>query len=278
MNRLDVQMLQNQIENLGDSALQRRKLGFEHDTTMQRLALDEEMKKIQEARAEAQTSHYNKMEDAQKGYFDRQDLRAQQQQQTEAMKEKQKLFESAAVLNSTGQLPDDARDQFNDFLANDEHFGATGLQLGKPDPRFTKNGNGPTAIQKALSNAQDYRTQASQAEDPDEAKRLSDYADMTESWVKKQGQFAPLKVPPTKNEMIQYDRGGHATNRVTNFTPPPTAPAPIPGGGGLPLPQTGAQPPSGAAGMVGVIRPDGTAGQIPSTNLTKALQMGYKQQ
>lgn len=111
----------------------------------------------------------------------------------EAMSEKQTLFKAATSLNATGQLDDASREKFNKFLADDEHFGTTGIQLGKPDPKYLKTQGKQPAIKMALDGANEYRQQAADATDEDEATRLNNYADLIESWAKKQGEFATPK-------------------------------------------------------------------------------------
>jgi hypothetical protein len=83
----------------------------------------------------------------------------------------------------------------------------------------------PTATQALLIGADQYRNLASQSDDPDEAKRFTDYADMLEQRAKKDGQFAPPKVTPTVQKTIQYNDAGKATNIVTAPVGMPPVPA-----------------------------------------------------
>lgn len=162
----------------------------------------------------------------------------------EKVKEKQGLFTSAIALNSTGQLSDDDRDNFNDWLSNDEHFGSTGLQLSKPDPSMQKNNQRLSAVGSAVAQAQQYRALQGQTDDEDQAKQYGNMADMLESWVKKQATGATFTPTETQNT---YDEAGHKlTSRKTAIAPPPTPGAP---GTGATNPAAGAPPMTGGPSL-----------------------------
>lgn len=77
-NRADWEMLQNSLQNLGQGFAQRRGQNMQHEQAMQRLALEQEVKKIQEARYNAQESHFSEMEVANNRRADAAEKRAGQ--------------------------------------------------------------------------------------------------------------------------------------------------------------------------------------------------------
>lgn len=236
-NRQDVQMLQEALQGLGQGFAQRRQQSAEHDTEMQKLALESQLRDIQQSRYDAQGEHFNKMEAGQQDYYNKvlenqklaqskQDDKATQVASQEDMKNKQSLLQTVIGLNATGQLSDDDRDNVNDWIAKDEHLGTTGIQLQAPDPKFQKGQNKQPATVAALNSAADFRKQAQETKDPDEATRLNDYANWTESWVKKQGTFASQVPKPTENVTNQFNALGNKVSSQKSFAAPPAPPAP----------------------------------------------------
>lgn len=270
-NRADVQMLQESIQHLGDTYAQRRQQNMAQDKAMQQLALERQMRDIQEQRSKSQEQHYGLMEARQQTYQDKalgnqsrmmqkEGDRADNQQQQAEFMNKQGLFKSVAGLNATGQLSPDARNAFNKWLSTDDHFAPTGLQIQEPDPKFQNKKFKEPAIVQAVKSAQDYRDQAAQSDDPEQQKQFLGYADMLESYSKRQGSFSPVKIPPTKVENIGLNASGKATNRVTSFVPPPAAPTPAPvapQGGFVPPAPTSPSMGGASSNEVTRITPDG---------------------
>lgn len=87
--RADVELLNNSLNNLGGNALARRKMQQEHDFEMQRLASENQMRQIQEARYNAQGEHFNRMESAQQGASDKMLGNQDRQIQLESDRDKQ---------------------------------------------------------------------------------------------------------------------------------------------------------------------------------------------
>lgn len=205
MNRADVAMLVDSLNNFGEGAMKRKQTQFQNEQAMQRLALEQQVKDIQESRYNAQQTHYNEIEKSNSRRADAADTRAQAQSDAEGLKEKADLFKSAAGLNATGALTDESRDQFNKWLSSDTHFGATGLQLKAVDPKFQKTAGKETAVVQAIKTAESYRKQADDTDDPEQKKQYLGYADLLEKAAKKQGEFAPPKAGMNKNTQLQYD-------------------------------------------------------------------------
>lgn len=63
-SRLDVEMLLNQMNQLGESGLKRRQLAQQHESEMSRMALEQQMRDIQQSRYDAQQAHFNTMEES----------------------------------------------------------------------------------------------------------------------------------------------------------------------------------------------------------------------
>jgi hypothetical protein len=220
MNRADVALVNNQLDELGNAFLRNRQLEQEKnirqqeaDAATMRAQGDLEFRK-------AQQQHYNQIEDKQS------DLDKLRQNQL-AAQQKQGLFQSVVALNATGQLSDDARDDFNDWLAADEHFGPTGLQIKVPDNPNTKNKD--AAVVNAIKSAKQYRDLAKAASDPDQAAEFNSYADKLEAWVTKQGEFKPAEgfeettTKPTIDPLTGKQTG--VSTATKRRTPIPAGPA-----------------------------------------------------
>lgn len=226
MNRLDVEMLNRSLGGLGDSFAQRRQQEFQQQQAMQRLALEQSMRGDQQQHYQNEEETNKRRESNEVGFHAQTLKNESDRNDIQGLQQKQAFFQSVAGLNATGQLPDEARDDFNDWLKNDDHFGATGLQIQKPDPQFQKNGNKEAAIVNATKTALSYHQQATESDDPDEKKQLEDYATKLDSWIEKQGKFAPPKPGSVTDENIELDKDGHATRKTKTVTPL-TPPAPI---------------------------------------------------
>jgi hypothetical protein len=61
-NRQDVEMLQNALQTLGQGAFERNQAQRQAQLEMQRIALEQQMRDVQEKRYDAQSSHYATME------------------------------------------------------------------------------------------------------------------------------------------------------------------------------------------------------------------------
>ena len=84
-------MLQNSLQNLGQGAMQRRQVQNEQERAMQQLALETQLRDIQQSRYDAQTAHYSQLEDkadaANQNAADRNSILAQSES------DKMKIFE-----------------------------------------------------------------------------------------------------------------------------------------------------------------------------------------
>jgi YD repeat-containing protein len=65
LNREDVAMLNQSLQAIGQSALQRRQMAAEREMEMQRLALESQLRDIQEARYDQNTAYQNRLMDRQ---------------------------------------------------------------------------------------------------------------------------------------------------------------------------------------------------------------------
>lgn len=315
----DVAMLQGAIQNAGQGALQRRQMNQQHAAEMERLALESQMRDVMQARAEAQGQHFQTMEEQNQHNADTRQQAEQDRtdklQSAADINSKQEMFKSIAALNATGQLTDEGRKKFNDFLAKDEHFGPAGIQLQVPDPKLQKSANKPSALASTIQTAQNYRQQAEDTDDPNEKAQFTHYADMLEKAVDKQSKFAsevPKSGSTTANE---YDAAGHKVKSTTSPLVPPapvTPAAPSPAGSqtfdfnpssmapqtdqmanpglppqvqsilnpGKPIPSGGGMPIiTSAQPQVGqkvrVRHPNGQTGLIPAEQLPQAIQQGF---
>jgi len=70
MNFNDVRLLNESIQNAGSDALRRRAMSQEHEALMQRLALEAQLRDIQGQRYDAQSAHYQTMEEKQDNITD----------------------------------------------------------------------------------------------------------------------------------------------------------------------------------------------------------------
>ena len=91
MNRQDVEMLQQSLQNLGQGALQRRELELNHQRQMQQIALEQQMRELQEKRYDAYIGHNQTMEDRLQNANEANERRNQILAQTED--DKVKIFE-----------------------------------------------------------------------------------------------------------------------------------------------------------------------------------------
>lgn len=154
--------------------------------------------------------------------------RAGEQSAQQAAQQKQGLLQSVIQLNASGSLDDASLQGVNDWLRSDEHFGQTGIQISKPT-NPTGKGRGESAVVNALKQAEMYKQQAAQSEDPAEQQQFNQYATMLEGWVKHAGSFAPAqgfvttKVTPETNPLTGKPTGGSITNTTTKT--PITSPA-----------------------------------------------------
>lgn len=94
------------------------------------------------------------------------------------MKNKIGMFHAIAALNTTGDLSDAGRKEFNDWLSNDDDFGSTGIQLQAPNN--PKNAKKASALEATVAAIKNYRDMAANATG-DDAKDFNHYADLLES-------------------------------------------------------------------------------------------------
>lgn len=261
-NRADVEMLNNAISGLGNSFAQRRQQQFEREQAMQRLALESQLRDIQEARYNAQGEHFNKMESAQQDYYNK--VLTNQQTRDKVSDERNAALDKAAGLKQAvedfkeaqqamassvqrigqqvkaGKISNDDANQY--FLGTMDSMPDAIKQKMQQTPEFQMVHAGKFDWATAASPPQPNITTtpggAEIAIDPKTGavKNLTHGKD-------------PNALPPTKVTEIQRNAAGQATNQVTRFSPsagypPPPKPAsvqPIPGGGGKPV----ATPPPG---------------------------------
>lgn len=261
MNRADVELLQNSLVNLGNSAQTRRQEQFAHDSEMKREALESQLRDIQQSRYDAQSAHFSNMEDtaaaknvilaqseADKTKIAEEGKIAAQKfsQGQDGMKQLTQTLRANRLANqqdpSKGMTQEEATDAFqtalkgvdpaiHDQMMQNPQYSA--LYSGKIDfgtiPQLDAKGNPvggapqkQSALVEATAQVDAYRQKAAQTDDPDEQAKYNHLADLVEDGVKKLG-AGYVKPPPAPIQIQkQYDAGGHMTNQVTA---PLTAPA-----------------------------------------------------
>ena len=271
MNRADVALVDQQVNQFGDTLLREATMKNESAYRQAELKYRQLAEQAQVQRYQAQQEHWNQMEKQQGNTAAKSEantaalLQQRQGEQAQAgnqqeLQNKQRMFQNALSLNSSGGLSDDARNDFNDWLSDDEHFGPTGIQISKPDPSMLPKGAAGirhSAAVDALNQAQGYRSQAALLDDGDPDKdQFNSYAEMLENAARKAGSGPQAR--PAETTTIKRDAMGREIERTR---------APVGGSG------SGA----GAAPPVGVLHPDGrTTGTVPADQLQAAIAQGYK--
>lgn len=134
------------------------------------------------------------------------------------VKQKQAFLHAAMSLNATGQMDEETRKEFNDWLSSDPDMSATGMQIQKPvNP---KTGQKNSALEATVSAIKQYRAQAMAAEtggDTDAATENNHYADLLEKNLP-----AAVKSTPSPKEgrveIISGNKGGEPFSETNTIT------------------------------------------------------------
>lgn len=241
MNREDIRLLDNSIDNLGNSFERKRNENNQHDIQMQRLALEQQMQQSNLTRNAAETEHIKGENQGKVTTYLADPADPESGMQFSGSTQQLQTILDAAdkagkPLKQFSQAPQ------KDFAATYKLGGATyafhsqegasnfekamsGKGIDVNDPKYSgANGGKKPAVSQALEDAQGYREKASASDDPDEAKQWNEYADYLESFAKKSGQFKPPTIPPNSDESYDYDAAGHKTGAHKTFTNPNTPP------------------------------------------------------
>lgn len=239
----DVELLQNALQNAGESAMRRKQLSAQQQMEMQRLALESQLRDIQEARYQAQGEHFNEMQAsqnrlaaAQQEHFNqiekqyglkstlasldsaRQDL--QQGLQGLALDDKMTPEQKSAYFKqSVDSIGDEGmkkqllvNPQFNAIYSGQANWGSIAQQV---QAARGANGDRPGATQQQIEAWRKAQADADDSGDPKD----QEYADLLKNTLSN----APK---PTQQTVKQYDEKGHPTNSITSFSLPGAAPAP----------------------------------------------------
>ena len=239
--------------------MQQRANEAELDREMKQQLMDEQVAQRREA-TQARQSFYNaRQTEADATAKARQDV-ATTAQQRAALQDKQMLLQQAIQLNSTGQLTDEGRQNFNDWLSGDEHFGVTGLQLQAP-PQKAPPQAGQNSVAGALQQADKWRQQAAGLADGDPNKdRFNKYADTLE------GSVDPAAVAEI-SQTVGGDLSGKGGITIKRKVPSSQVQTQAPAAGAAP-----GLPPQ----KVRMQRSDGSFGFVPGNQVQTALTAGYK--
>ncbi len=184
-NRNDVELLNNSINNLGQSFANRRKEDSAEthqraDEAYRQRLLDQEIERQKSAQAHygAEEQHFKNME---------------QGQQAAAMdKDDQETFKTLTQLNASGALGN--RDQVNAWLKNHPKWGKVGMALQaptqKPQPQL-----GQSSVAQALQVADSYAARADSEPDPAKKQSLLDSEKILRESAKQAAEPRP-KVDP----------------------------------------------------------------------------------
>lgn len=295
ITRFDAEMLQNSIQNTGEQALKRNALAQQHEQEMARLAIESQLRDVQQKRYEAQAAHFQGMEDIgternqilaqtesdRNKIAEQGKIAAQQYADSLAgMKEFVQTLRANRIANqkdpSQGLPQDQATKMFQesmDALPDNVHqqmlsnpqYG--GLYKGAVDfstiPALDKNGD---PVQQTAANTDTETTEQTIPGTPDTVVPGATH------WFKPNEPDTTIPgTPPKKITTIRkVPRGGLST-------PPPAAAAPAVNPDAI-ASQVGVTPATQViSGMVPVQHPNGQTGMIPRQNLAAALQAGYKQ-
>lgn len=306
-NRLDFEMLQNSLNNLGESALKRRQMEYQHAAEMQRIQLEQQMRDIQQSRYDAQSKHYQTIEEqnAARGAAAEQNATKKTIQAYIANPDdntKGVLFQgSPEQLDALTQVAEQKYGKPPDVLPNPP----ANVGGGNRQPYATHTIGGSTYHFYSKADNDAFVGQMEKAgmmtggvapakETPstmDEEKTVEE-TDAQPATPASPGvhHWFSADEPATPGTPAQPKTIKTTTRHVPAAGQPalpsvvPTAPgalptsAPlVPTGAGLPLPPQTPSPAADNTNMVNVIHPDGTPGMIPTQNLQKALSLGYKQ-
>lgn len=250
MNYKDVALVNSSFNQLGDSLLQNRMLEMRakenaaNDVTRQKqLDLETERVNLEKARGNAAEQHYRTMEGHDTTRMSQQDQR-----------DKAALLQTVIGLNAGGQIDD--LDSVNEWLANDEHFGPTGIQLKAPPAKPTPQA-GQNALAQAYRQADMFRQQAGESDDPDLADRYNTYADNLEKWANLQANPPEKKEPGVRKTVTTKGRGGESTTYTG------------------PADQVDAAAGQAATGQVRMIDRQGVRVLVPAAQKSQMLGKGY---
>jgi hypothetical protein len=184
MNYRDVGLLNNSLDQLGETFLKQRMLEEQKKKGDEELGLRRQQLGIEQGRADAATAHYNKMETAQT------DAAAKAQQAAD-LRDKQQMLQTVMQLNVGGALAPGSLDSVNQWLRDDEHFGKTGMQLIPPKEKAPQAGQ--NALAQAYQQADMWKTKADQARttDPEKAAQYDEFSTNLRKWGNLQANAAP---------------------------------------------------------------------------------------
>lgn len=252
----DVELLQNALQNAGESAMRRKQLTAQQQMEMQRLALESQLRDIQQSRYDAMGKHFQEMEDigsqrnAILAQSEADKTRLEEQGKVMAtdfanalggMREYVQTLRANRIANqqdpNKGLTKEDAAKLFNSSVSNlppelhdkllQQNPMYSGLASGQIDlasvPELDGRGNPIDRSRGEKPGATQQQIEAwKKAEEV--AKESGDpkdqeYADMLKNTLAN----APK---PTQQTVRQYDEMGHPTNSITSFSLPGAAPAP----------------------------------------------------
>lgn len=235
LNREDVAMLNNSLQNIGDSALRRRQLAAEQEMERQRMLLESQLRDIQQARYDQNSAFQNRlMEKQQEGN----NLQLQRLDAMAARENAPKIqaYVSSADKPNEGMLYTGTYDQLQSIL---QHSQSTGHPLQvQPAPPAAVAGKGPVASYRLGGVTHTFYNQAQ--------------ADNYENGLRAQG-IDPYRARSGggrgEETDYQYNPDGRPAKRVTrpigaDDQNPPMSPAPAPAPAG---PSTNNPPPPAAA-------------------------------
>lgn len=284
MNRADIEMVNQSMNNLGNSFLQNRELNEQHSRNISQELLRQKMLELEQRRSKSE-----------------EDRNANEQTRL-GQQDDQNVLKDMITVNPF--LTDEGRASANSYLKTHPKWGAVGIQLAPPEKKPLPQ-VGQSAGVAELTKAREFRDRAgTMSDDPDAQKWYLHAADILE---KRAEQAKPdtagqrhvsvdhPEVPETPG--VAADPGTPGGLFGIGSKPPRAAIPGKPGRPGYkesftlgpndplpsevqPAPATGQAPATAAPGATGgkvrMISPKGVAGFVPSSQVEKAKAQGYK--
>jgi hypothetical protein len=255
MNYRDVALVNSSLSDLGNSLLQQKmmeqraqeNLATRADRQAQ-IGLEAQRAKTAESRNEAMQQHWATMEAGQQSA-------AAKTATAQDIRDKTAMLQTVIGLNAAGQL--DNLDDVNEWLSSDDHLGKTGIQL-KPPPAKPPPQAGQNALAKAYQQADTFRQQANDADDPGDVDRYNGYADSLEKWANLQANPAP-KTAPGLQATVTTDERGKTTRTLKG-----------------PADQIAAATPGTPQTTVNMINPQGVTVAAPVARVQELTAKGYR--
>lgn len=201
-------MLNQAVAGLGQSflqnrAMQQRATEAELDRQMKQQLMDEQVAQRREA-TQARQSFYNaRQTEADANAKARQDA-ADAAKQKQVLADKQEWLKNVIQLNAGGQLKN--LDTVNQALANDEHWGPTGIQLQAP-PQKAPPQVGQNSIAAGLDYVNKLEAQAAAVKDSDPE---------TYARLKKQIGILTDSMDPSAFQNVTEEQVDPTTGKVTS--------------------------------------------------------------